>query len=68
MNIKSEHKKIDIFEIIKPLANGETIELKDIYIGCLYSLDLAKIIYSKYKWKLQYLFNEFNLLFIYFHI
>ena len=29
----SEYKKIDIFEIIKPLADGETIELKDIYIG-----------------------------------
>ena len=28
----SEYKKIDIFEIIKPLADGETIELKDIYI------------------------------------
>ena len=29
----SEFKKIDIFEIIKPLADGETIELKNIYIG-----------------------------------
>jgi hypothetical protein len=46
MNIKSEYKKIDIFEIIKPLANGEIIELKDIYIGCVYSLNLAKISYS----------------------
>jgi hypothetical protein len=68
MNIKSEYKNIDIFEIIRPLANGETIELKDIYIGCLYSLDLAKISYSKNKWKLQYLFNKFIPLFIYFHI
>jgi len=32
--IKStEYIKIDIFEIIKPLADGETIEIKDIYIG-----------------------------------
>ncbi|MFT8349933.1 hypothetical protein [Clostridium saccharoperbutylacetonicum] len=53
----SEYKKMDIFEFITPLADGETIELKDIYIGCLYYLDLAKIGYSKYKWKLQYLFN-----------
>lgn len=29
----SEYKKIDIFEIIKPLADGEIIELKDIHIG-----------------------------------
>ncbi|NOW06714.1 hypothetical protein BCD70_004294 [Clostridium beijerinckii] len=29
----SEYKKIDIFEIIKPLAYEETIEIKDIYIG-----------------------------------
>lgn len=29
----SEYTRIDIFEIIKPLAHGETIELKDIYIG-----------------------------------
>ena len=29
----SEYIKIDIFEIIKPLAHGQTIELKDIYIG-----------------------------------
>lgn len=32
--IKStEYIKIDIFELIKPLADGQTIELKDIYIG-----------------------------------
>ena len=29
----SEYIKIDIFEIIKPLADGETMEIKDIYIG-----------------------------------
>jgi hypothetical protein len=29
----TEYIKIDIFEIIKPLADGETIEIKDIYIG-----------------------------------
>ncbi|AJH01936.1 hypothetical protein LF65_05419 [Clostridium beijerinckii] len=29
----SEYKKIDILEIIKPLSDGEIIELKDIYIG-----------------------------------
>lgn len=29
----SEYKKIDIFEIIKPLADDEIIELKNIYIG-----------------------------------
>lgn len=29
----SEYIKIDIFELIKPLASGQTIELKDIYIG-----------------------------------
>ncbi|MGL4848339.1 MAG: IS4 family transposase [Clostridium sp.] len=27
------YKKIDILEIVKPLKHGETIELKDIYIG-----------------------------------
>jgi len=34
-NIKksSEYIKIDILELTKPLAEGETIELKDIYIG-----------------------------------
>lgn len=34
-NVKksSEYIKIDIIEITKPLAEGETIELKDIYIG-----------------------------------
>ncbi len=29
----SEYIKIDILELAKPLAQGETIELKDIYIG-----------------------------------
>lgn len=29
----TEYIKIDILELIKPLAQGETIELKDIYIG-----------------------------------
>lgn len=29
----TEYIKIDIFELIKPLASGQTIELKDIYIG-----------------------------------
>ncbi|MGL5316194.1 MAG: IS4 family transposase [Peptostreptococcaceae bacterium] len=29
----SEYIKIDILELTKPLAEGETIELKDIYIG-----------------------------------
>ncbi|OSA99639.1 UNVERIFIED_ORG: hypothetical protein B2H98_00740 [Clostridium botulinum] len=29
----TEYTKIDILEIIKPLADGEIIELKDIYIG-----------------------------------
>lgn len=29
----TEYIKIDILEIIKPLADGETIEIKDIYIG-----------------------------------
>lgn len=29
----TEYIKIDIFELIKPLADGQTIELKDIYIG-----------------------------------
>lgn len=29
----SEYIKIDILELAKPLAEGETIELKDIYIG-----------------------------------
>jgi hypothetical protein len=29
----SEYTRIDALEIIKPLADGETIELKDIYIG-----------------------------------
>ena len=31
--VDTEYIKIDIFEIIKPLADGETIEIKDIYIG-----------------------------------
>lgn len=35
----SDYKKIDIFEIIKPLADGETIELKDIYIGSKKQVD-----------------------------
>lgn len=30
---KTEYIKIDILELMKPLAEGETIELKDIYIG-----------------------------------
>ena len=29
----TEYIKIDIFELIKPLADGQTIELKDTYIG-----------------------------------
>lgn len=29
----TQYIKIDIFELIKPLASGQTIELKDIYIG-----------------------------------
>ncbi len=29
----TEYTKIDIFELIKPLADGQTIELKDTYIG-----------------------------------
>lgn len=29
----SEYIKIDILELAKPLGKGETIELKDIYIG-----------------------------------
>ncbi len=29
----SEYTRIDILELIKPLTDGETIELKDIYIG-----------------------------------
>jgi len=31
----TEYIKIDIFEIIKPLADGETIEIKDIYNGTI---------------------------------
>jgi hypothetical protein len=29
----TEYIKIDIFDLIKPLADGQTIELKDTYIG-----------------------------------
>ena len=40
----TEYIKIDIFELIKPLAYGETIELKDIYIGSKKELKTRLII------------------------
>ncbi len=36
--------KIDIFELIKPLADSETIELKDTYIGSQKELKTRLII------------------------
>lgn len=59
--IKStEYIKTDIFEIIKPLADGETIEIKDIYIGSKKELKSILIITklseeNKQKRKLKHL-------------
>ena len=40
------YKKIDIYELTKPLADGQTIELKNIYIG--YKKELkSRLIISK---------------------
>ena len=40
----TEYIKIDILEIIKPLADGETIELKNVYIGSKKELKTRLII------------------------
>lgn len=56
----SEYIKIDILEIIKPLADGETIEIKDIHIGSRKELKSRLIITklseeNKQKRKLKHL-------------
>lgn len=40
----TEYIKINIFELVEPLADGETIELKDIYIGSKKELKTRLII------------------------